>query len=144
MEENKIVVKQYLFKESAKTLFKKVCDEFETFDDDYEYFETGYFKEFEELYNSGLSKVYYDESNFDYNCFELKDYGVFYSVFNGCLCYENIECVHENIERYRDDFLNGDKILRTGYDVFLNIIDEELILDFEKELYYESDDIKDY
>ncbi|MFA0554150.1 hypothetical protein AB4538_25270 [Vibrio lentus] len=146
MEDKKIIVKQYSFKESAKVLFGKVCDEFEvdSICDDYEDFESGYFKEFEELYNSGLSRVYYDDSNFDYDCFELKDYGVFYSVFNGCICYDNSECSHENIERYKEDFLNGDRILRNGYDVFLNVIDEELVLDFENELYYEDDDIEQY
>ncbi|HCG5126635.1 TPA: hypothetical protein NJZ01_004516 [Vibrio parahaemolyticus] len=145
MKEKKIIVKQYSFKESAKELFKKVCDEFEV-DAFYDYaeFELSYFKEFEELYIGGLSKVFYDESDFDYDCFKLKDYGVFYAVFNGCICYDNIECEHENIERYRDDFLNEDRKLRNGYDVFLNVIDEELILDFESEIYYESDDIEQY
>ncbi|WP_221898613.1 hypothetical protein [Bathymodiolus japonicus methanotrophic gill symbiont] len=138
MEEKKIIVKQYSFKESAKVLFKKTCDEFEmdSFYDNYD--------EFEVLYSNGLSRVYYDEYNFDYDCFELKGYGVFYAIFNGFLCNSNIECEHENIERYRDNFLNGDRVLRNDNDVFLNVIYEELVLDFEKELYYESDDIKEY
>ncbi|PML99814.1 hypothetical protein BCT63_20295 [Vibrio kanaloae] len=143
MKENKIVVMKYSFIDSAKTLFKKVCDEFDI-DSFYDEFELNCFKDFEELYISGLSKVFYDDSNFDYDCFEIKGYGVFYSVFNECLCYENPECEHENIERYRDEFLNGDKILRSGYDVFLNVIDEELIIDCEIEICYEDDDIEEY
>jgi hypothetical protein len=53
---------------------------------------------------------------------------VFYNTFNGCLCYSNEECEHENIERYLEDWRNGDQIIRSGLDVFLNIINEDLTL----------------
>ncbi|WP_405630504.1 hypothetical protein [Pseudoalteromonas sp. Ld20] len=133
-----IKIEHYNFKASAKELFEKLADNEEFDCDDDESFKY-YFKDFEEYYNDGLTKVYYNqeiEPDGD-NCFTINNEVLFYSVFNGCLCFDSGEYYRccENIERYFEDFRNEGAIIRSGYDAFLNIIHEDLRLIDTEEIY---------
>lgn len=126
-----IKIERYNFKKSAKALFEKLFDN-EDFDCDKESAFEYYYKDFKEYYDDGLEKVYYNkeiEPNGS-NCFTVNNDVLFYSVFNGCLCFDSGEYYRccENIERYFEDFRNEDEIIRSGYDAFLNIIYEDLKL----------------